>query len=490
MATGDQNDILARLKALIPPSWFGDNSTFRDAILSACAQALSWCYSLYLYAQLQTRIATATDGWLDMIAYDFFGDNYGRTAGQSDDVFRNAIKINLFRERGTRHSVQKILEDLTGNTPFIFEPQRPLDTGAYGAAVAVSRSANGSYVDTLGIVRYAAPNTARYDANPYSTSINGLMVEPASVNLMPQSSNVGASPWLFVAATSTSGFLAPDLTNSAAKINATATTGNHDVYQNITSTMSTGDTFTTSIYAKAGERGFLQIAWAAGATGLSGNFVNFDLINGIAMGNATSYSITALANGWFRCVASQIITGNATATKTVAFVLASSLSDSRLQSSTGTGTDGFYLWGAQVEMGAVATSLIPTVATTASRDADVPLNNMTTNSTFLGGYGLTGGYGSQLIPYQAFVTAYRSTGSGIPYVAGYSSTPSGYSIASRGEYASQSMLTGSVTDAQIYAAVASVKMEGTIVWVSIQSQPDPTKRRIGIDYTVGQSQIY
>lgn len=220
MATGDQQDILGRLKALIPPSWFGDTSTIRDAILSACAQALAWCYSLYLYAQLQTRIGTATDGWLDMIAYDFFGNDYGRSSGQSDDVFRNSIKINLFRERGTRHSIQKILEDLTGHTPIIFEPQRPMDTGSYG----------------------------------------GPMI----------------------------------------------------------------------------------------------------------------------------------------------------------------------------------------------------------------GYGVAGGYGSQLIPYQAFVIAYRPTGSGLPYIAGYSSTPSGYSVASRGEYASQDMITGSITDAQIYAAIASVKMEGTIVWVRLQ----------------------
>lgn len=220
MATGDQDDILTRLKALLPPTWFGDDHPFVTAILTACAQALAWCYSLYVYAQLQTRISTATDGWLDLIAYDYFGNNYGRTAGQSDDVFRNAIKINLFRERGTRHAIEKILEDLTGRTPIIFEPQRPLDTGAYGGPMC--------------------------------------------------------------------------------------------------------------------------------------------------------------------------------------------------------------------------------------------------------GYGLVGGYGSLLIPYQAFVTAYRPTGAGIPFIAGYTSTPSGYSIASRGEYASQSMITGSVTDAQIYAAVASVKMEGTIAWVKIQ----------------------
>jgi hypothetical protein len=60
--------MLGRLKALIPPTWYGDDNPIRDAILTGCASALSWCYSLYLYAKLQTRINTATDGWLDIAA--------------------------------------------------------------------------------------------------------------------------------------------------------------------------------------------------------------------------------------------------------------------------------------------------------------------------------------------------------------------------------------------------------------------------------------
>jgi hypothetical protein len=85
------------------------------------------------------------------------------------------------------------------------------------------------------------------------------------------------------------------------------------------------------------------------------------------------------------------------------------------------------------------------------------------------GYGVAGAYGSLLLPYQAFVTAYRPIGSGIPFVAGYSSTPSGYSVPSRGEYASLSMVINAVTDADIYAAVASVIPAGTITWLRIVS---------------------
>lgn len=219
MATGDKNDFITRIKALMPRTWFDDENPILDGIIAGYATAAAWCYSLYVYAVLQTRILTSTGGWLDIAAYDFFGDRIRRASGQSDSDFLNIIRINLFRERVTRQAVISTLEDLTGKTPLIVEPTRPQDCGGYGA-----------------------PNI---------------------------------------------------------------------------------------------------------------------------------------------------------------------------------------------------------------------------------GYGAAGAYGSMLMPYQCFVTAYRPSGAGIPYVAGYDTTPSGYNIPSRGEYASYSQITN-VTDAQIYAAIASVKMEGTVVWVRIE----------------------
>lgn len=132
MATGDQSDILQRLKATLP-RWFGDSTPILDALLQGLAWAGSFVYSLISYARLQTRIKTATDGWLDMIAADFFGSSLSRAANQSDTSFRARIIINLFRERATRGGVIKVLQDLTGRTPIVFEPQRPADTGAYSA---------------------------------------------------------------------------------------------------------------------------------------------------------------------------------------------------------------------------------------------------------------------------------------------------------------------------------------------------------------------
>lgn len=131
MSTGSQSDIYNRLIRSLPP-WFGDSPPILDALLQGIAHGLSFVYSIYVYAKAQSRIKTATDGWLDMIAADFFGSAIRRSANQSDASFRGTILINLFRERATRNGMIKVLQDLTGRTPKIIEPRRPSDTGVYG----------------------------------------------------------------------------------------------------------------------------------------------------------------------------------------------------------------------------------------------------------------------------------------------------------------------------------------------------------------------
>lgn len=129
---GDLSDMLARLRAQFPRSWF-QTSDALDASLQGPASVLATSYAQIQYAKLQTRILTATDAYLDMIAFDFFGDAIARKANQSDASFRATIIANLLRERATRNAISKTLIDLTGRAPLIIEPQRPADTGAYGA---------------------------------------------------------------------------------------------------------------------------------------------------------------------------------------------------------------------------------------------------------------------------------------------------------------------------------------------------------------------
>ncbi|EON13164.1 hypothetical protein [Pandoraea sp. SD6-2] len=128
--TGDQQDMFQRLRALLPTTWFPGVALILDALLNGVAYAMSFAHSLWAYAKLQTRIVTATDGWLDMIAWDFFGTSLLRAPGQSDDSFRIRIVINLLRGKGTRPAMVQVLKDVTGQVPVIFEPNRPMDIGA------------------------------------------------------------------------------------------------------------------------------------------------------------------------------------------------------------------------------------------------------------------------------------------------------------------------------------------------------------------------
>lgn len=132
MSKGDFDDIHSRLQALLPAGWFGDKSPVLDCVLSSCALSLTWCYSLYAYARLQTRIATASDSWLDIAARDFFGTRLIRDEGMPDNELRRKISKSLFCERGTRQAITITLKELTGLAPTIIEPLRPADTGGYG----------------------------------------------------------------------------------------------------------------------------------------------------------------------------------------------------------------------------------------------------------------------------------------------------------------------------------------------------------------------
>lgn len=135
-------DMTARLRGLLPSRWFPDDAPVLDGLLTGLAAGWTHLSALIDYAARQTRIATASDGWLDMIARDYFLSRIRRRAREDDMTFSARIRRELLRERGTRKAVISVLTDLTGRAPRIFEPARPADTGAwngpigYGAAGA------------------------------------------------------------------------------------------------------------------------------------------------------------------------------------------------------------------------------------------------------------------------------------------------------------------------------------------------------------------
>lgn len=153
MAIGDPNDIQSRLNRGMPQGWFGTFADmlnakefpFVNAVIAGFANGLSFLYQLYAYAKLQTRISTASDGFLDLIAGDFFGTSLPRIQGEQDASYRARIKAQLIQQKETRAGIIATLQALTGRTPILFEPWYPPDTGAYNVAQSLAYNTVGGW---------------------------------------------------------------------------------------------------------------------------------------------------------------------------------------------------------------------------------------------------------------------------------------------------------------------------------------------------------
>lgn len=137
MAVGDSDDIIARLKSVLPGGWFpsGSGSTsptpVLDGLLTGMATLFAWLYEMLIYIKMQTRIITSTDGWLDITSTDYFGTSLPRNSGEDDAAFANRILSNLPPQGATRQALINVIRNLTGYDPIVTELWVPGDTGAY-----------------------------------------------------------------------------------------------------------------------------------------------------------------------------------------------------------------------------------------------------------------------------------------------------------------------------------------------------------------------
>jgi hypothetical protein len=133
--------------------------------------------------------------------------------------------------------------------------------------------------------------------------------------------------------------LAPNGFNNAQKlVENTATSVPHGVTQAITTT---ANPYVFSVYAKAAERSWLLI----GSSNVNFGRAWFNLSNGtkgtLGVG-ASSSSIEAVGNGWYRCS----ITLTPAAVSNTFYIYATTGND--VSTYTGDGTSGIYIWGAQL----------------------------------------------------------------------------------------------------------------------------------------------
>jgi hypothetical protein len=218
---------------------------------------------------------------------------------------------------------------------------------------------------------YNATTTAayygpRFDYDPVTLAAKGLLIEEARTNLLTGSADFTATYWPVAtnAVVTANDTTSPDGTTNADKLADNTTAGvQHRLYRDYTFTAAS---HTLSVFAKRNDHRWLRLFFFDGTTSFFGNF---DLLNG-AVGNkqaSTTTTITAFGNGWYRCT---MTATTAAAAGNIQMVMLPSDDTAVPVLYTGTGTS-LWLFGAQLEAGAFATSYIPTVASQVTRSADV-----------------------------------------------------------------------------------------------------------------------
>jgi len=190
------------------------------------------------------------------------------------------------------------------------------------------------------------------------------LIETSPVNLLEQSETFNFSPWSPVSTTiGANAIAAPNGTSTAESFTSLATSANHVIYQLLTGV---SGSYTFSAYVKKVNSRYVYIKLVGDANDWVAAV--FDLNNGaLTKSQATGWtglsaSSESVGNGWYRLIVSgsgaTSVNFNAgiqyTNTGTPIF---SSFADATV---LGTGSIDYYIWGAQVNIGATAKPYFPT----------------------------------------------------------------------------------------------------------------------------------
>jgi len=269
-------------------------------------------------------------------------------------------------------------------------PKLALDftTATLDPRVTFTRAGNtATYINSSGYVTAINANLPRFDYDPVTLICNGLLIEEARTNLISYSDFSGG--WTFQGVTTVNnvaGVTAPSGQMNALSLveNSTSST-RHGMYFT-TAGSNTAHTFSAFVKQKSGSR-YIRLSLSSSST----NFgcADFDPRTGAVVQVLNSGTITgttaatsALGNGWYRVSVTTIVavsnpviclTDSPTAAAGSAFGFVAYTSDN---------TSGVYMYGSQLEAGAFATSYIPAVAATVTRNADVATMTGTNFSDF------------------------------------------------------------------------------------------------------------
>jgi len=218
-----------------------------------------------------------------------------------------------------------------------------------------------TYVDSTGVMKNdLAVDQPRWD---WTTGKRRLLNEGPSTNLFTYSEDFTQAAWTKSNCTVTpSAGLAQTGAVTATKVATNNTLDSGHIRQDVS--MTSGTSYTTSIFAASAGYSWLYIFTSDGATALDG-WVN--VATGATANVAVGLTITVTAAAFgARRISATRVSGN-TGTGNFRFYPASSVGAPLSSVTGGNGTDGVLVWGAQLEAQAFASSYIPTTSATVTR---------------------------------------------------------------------------------------------------------------------------
>ncbi len=233
------------------------------------------------------------------------------------------------------------------------------------AYTATTTAAITNYIPVL---QTAAAGVARFEHNPVTGESLGLEIEEQRTNLLLYSEQFDNAAWnktSFPVTATANQLVAPDGTISAELLSNATNNTRHYIFQSFASGVA-ATAYTASIYVKKGTQRYIVIGDAGDSVWHVVTF-DFDTATITSQINATG-AVTVVGNGWYRVSITFTRTNAGSVTILAAFSSASS--NASPPTYVGAETDNFYIWGAQLEAGAFATSYIPTVASQVTRVAD------------------------------------------------------------------------------------------------------------------------
>jgi len=214
-----------------------------------------------------------------------------------------------------------------------------------------------------GFIETVLDNVPRLDY-PLGGAVNGcpaLLVEPSAENLLFYSEEFDNGYWFKNTTTvQINAAISPRNTLTADNIYPNST-GADRRFQRAVSIVS-GTTYTFSIFAKAN-----GLNWIRFSSPQFNLFAWFNVQSGTigTVQAGVTARIENYGNGWYRCS----VTQTATSTTTGQFYINPTDGDNT-SNVTASGTNGVLFWGAQGEIGTVATSYIPTTTAAITRGED------------------------------------------------------------------------------------------------------------------------